>query len=94
MFLRDSVGTGPGHQDAALPHPWPCSGRQGEAAGVGFPASLWKAAVEAAGFSPVRFSASAPENPNPRHSPRGNVRMRKFSWSPWQRGLPLNLHNI
>lgn len=48
----------------------------------------------AAGFSPVCFSASAPKNPNPRHSPRGNVRMRKFSWSPWQRGLPLNLHNI
>lgn len=40
---------------------------------VGFPASLWKAPVEAAGFSPVCFSALAPENPNPHPSPRESV---------------------
>lgn len=48
----------------------------------------------AASFSPMCISASAPENPNPRHCPRGNMRMRTFSWSPWQRALPLNLHNV
>lgn len=61
---------------------------------VGFPASLWKAPVEAAGFSPVCFSALAPREPKPTSLPTGKVCTRKFSRWPWQHGLPLNLHNV
>lgn len=35
-----------------------------------------------------------PREPKPTSLPTGKVWTRKFSWWPWQRGLPLNLHNV